>query len=314
MNLIQMSETEKLLSMADKAAVMNPDYLDDDLMIIDNIKILGVPGVIRPNMNIIAICTNGKLQMTMDKGSFVVEAHQVFICPPETIIDNLMVSTDFEYVALCITNRALQVYLRGYIEVWNEFTYIRKKRIFDMNDIDMKVYEKVYDLIRLCLENSADNHETQISRDLMKGVLSAAIIGLCQLLKRDIMTSGSEAPRPKNISYFNQFLELLQTLDIKYRPVEYYASELCISPKYLTIISKKNSGKTANDWIREYTLADITYELQNTTLSIKEISNKLGFSNTSFFGKFVKEHLGCTPLEYRNQKKPVYSENPEKYV
>ncbi len=37
MNLIQMSETEKLLSMADKAAVMNPDYLDDDLMIIDNI-------------------------------------------------------------------------------------------------------------------------------------------------------------------------------------------------------------------------------------------------------------------------------------
>ena len=47
MNLIQMSETEKLLSMADKAAVMNPDYLDDDLMIIDNIKILGVPGVIR---------------------------------------------------------------------------------------------------------------------------------------------------------------------------------------------------------------------------------------------------------------------------
>lgn len=84
--------------------------------------------------------------------------------------------------------------------------------------------------------------------------------------------------------------------------MEYYASQLFISPKYLTIICKKNSDKTANDWIREYTLADISYYLRNTELSVKEISIKLGFPNTSFFGKYVKEHFGCTPLAYRSKQ------------
>ena len=33
----------------------------------------------------------------------------------------------------------------------------------------------------------------------------------------------------------------------------------------------------------------------------KEISFLLGFPNTSFFGKYVKEHFGMTPMEYRNK-------------
>lgn len=70
----------------------------------------------------------------------------------------------------------------------------------------------------------------------------------------------------------------------------------------LTMICKKNSGKTANEWIREYTLAAITHELRNTELSVKGISNKTGFSNTSFFSRYVKQHLGCTPMEYRDRQ------------
>jgi AraC-type DNA-binding domain-containing proteins len=81
-----------------------------------------------------------------------------------------------------------------------------------------------------------------------------------------------------------------------------YAAQLCISAKYLTIISKKNSGRTANAWIQEYTLSAITNYLRTTDLSVKEISHRLGFSNTSFFGKYVKDHLGCSPLEYRRNK------------
>lgn len=70
----------------------------------------------------------------------------------------------------------------------------------------------------------------------------------------------------------------------------------------LTMICKKNSGKTANEWIREYTLAAITHELRNTELSVKGISNKTGFSNMSFFSRYVKQHLGCTPMEYRDRQ------------
>ena len=81
--------------------------------------------------------------------------------------------------------------------------------------------------------------------------------------------------------------------------MEYFARQLCITPKYLSIICKRHSGKTAIDWITEYTLADITYYLRSTSMSIKEVSGILGFSNTSFFGKYVREHLHTSPLKYR---------------
>ncbi len=294
-----LTEAEKLISMTETPDMVSPDYLDDDLMIIDNIKILGVPGGIRPNMNIIAICMRGKLQSTMNGEPIVVRERQVFVCPAETTIGELMVSPDFEYVALCITSRALQLFLRGYISVWNEIVYVQKQRQFEMTELDLRFYEKIYDLIRLCLEYPGEEADRGYRREVLQGFLSASLVGLCNLLQRH---TELEVPAPKqNISLFNQFLDLLQRQQVKHRSVEHYASQLCISPKYLTMICKKNSGKTANDWIREYTLADITYELRNTTRSVKEISNRLGFPNTSFFGKYVRDHLGCTPLEYRGQ-------------
>ena len=76
-----------------------------------------------------------------------------------------------------------------------------------------------------------------------------------------------------------------------------------IKPKYLSTISKKVSGKSPLEWISEYVMEDIRYYLANTDLTINEISDTLGFPNASFFGKYFKQQLGCTPLEYRNRIK-----------
>ncbi len=94
-------------------------------------------------------------------------------------------------------------------------------------------------------------------------------------------------------SHFQRFLDLLHANDVKRHTVEAYASEL-------TAVCKKNSGKTANEWITEQVLEDIRYYLRQTDLSIKQICDKLAFPNPSFFGKYVKDHFGMTPLEFRN--------------
>ena len=296
------TETEKMLSMSTAERPLTPSYLDDELMIMDNVKLLGIPNVVRPSMNIIAICTKGKMQLMMNGEAINVHANNIFICPPETPLADAMFSPDFEYTALCVSNRVLQLYLRNFISVWNEFTYIKKLNVIDLADIDMLFFEKIYSLLALCIQPQEDEDEQDkmYKAELLKGYISASLVALCNLLRKQTKST-MEQPR-QNISLFNQFLQMLQTAEVKHRTVDYYASELCISPKYLTVICKKNSGRTANDWIREYTLTDITYHLQNTDMSIKEISHKLGFPNASFFGKYVKDHLGCTPLEHRAKK------------
>ena len=92
---------------------------------------------------------------------------------------------------------------------------------------------------------------------------------------------------------------MLQQNEVKHKPVDFFAQQLCITPKYLSIVCKRHSNKTAIEWITEYTLSDITYYLRSTNKSIKEISGILGFSNTSFFGKYVREHFKMSPLKYR---------------
>ena len=34
-------------------------------------------------------------------------------------------------------------------------------------------------------------------------------------------------------------------------------------------------------------------------MSIKEVASEMGFENLSFFGKYVKKHLGLSPNHYR---------------
>lgn len=212
----------------------------------------------------------------------------------------MLISPDFEYQALCITNRLLQIALRDYINVWNQLVYIQKMRVIKMEERDNGIRVNSTLLLKAWIEREVHNDiEAKYRAEIIKELISTMLLGMCYCLHRQI---DKNVESKQNLSLFNRFLELLQTTEAKHQTVEYYASKLCISAKYLTIISKKNSGKTANEWIQEYKLSAITNYLRTTDWSIKEISNLMGFPNTSFFGKYVKDHLGCNPLEYRKRQ------------
>ena len=81
-----------------------------------------------------------------------------------------------------------------------------------------------------------------------------------------------------------------------------YSNALRIMATAVSISGLKYSGKTANAWITDHVTEDIRYYLSSTDLSIKEICNRTGFPNPSFFGKYVKEHFGMTPTQFRTRK------------
>ena len=47
-------------------------------------------------------------------------------------------------------------------------------------------------------------------------------------------------------------------------------------------------------------MEDIRYYLTHTDLTLKQVADRLGFPNPSFFGKYVKEHFGMTPAQIRD--------------
>jgi AraC-like DNA-binding protein len=45
--------------------------------------------------------------------------------------------------------------------------------------------------------------------------------------------------------------------------------------------------------------------LRESDMTVKEISNRLGFPNSSFFGQYFREEAGVTPVEYRRNHKRI---------
>lgn len=84
-----------------------------------------------------------------------------------------------------------------------------------------------------------------------------------------------------------------------HREISYYANHLCITSKYLSEISKKVSGYAAGYWIDRYTILDISRLLRDKSLTLTDISDLFGFSSLAYFSRYVQQHLGVSPSQYR---------------
>lgn len=83
------------------------------------------------------------------------------------------------------------------------------------------------------------------------------------------------------------------------KDVAFYADKLCITSKYLTMVIKETSGKSAKDWIVEYVILEIKTLLKNTNMNIQEIAIRTNFANQSSLERFFRKHTGMSLSQYR---------------
>lgn len=288
-------------------------YFDNDIVIVDSVQKFAEISAAHVSMNAIVICSQGKVRGLMNGRQLELHGKQMAIIPSNVIVTDLMVSPDFDLKALFLTNRIMQSFLREKISVWNDMMYVYRQNIHTLTDDEHLFYTHFYDMLSLAIAQGQDN---PYHTDIIQSLLRSAILGLCGAMKQmlsplfphlpprgdekgNFPSSGDE--REVSLHHFQRFLNQLNASPVKHRTVESYAAELNLSSKYLSAICKKHSGKTANEWITEHVLEDISYYLKQTDFSIKQVCAYLGFPNPSFFGKYVKDHFGMTPMQYRNQ-------------
>lgn len=83
------------------------------------------------------------------------------------------------------------------------------------------------------------------------------------------------------------------------REVAYYADILCITPKYLSQVSRTITRLSASQWIQFYASFELVSLLNDTTNTLTEVSDLMLFENVSHFSRYVKKTLGKSPSEYR---------------
>lgn len=128
---------------------------------------------------------------------------------------------------------------------------------------------------------------------------------LLALLERhyDVQHPGGSQPPARRM--VKQFLELLEKHYKEDATVEFYAAKLHVTPQYLNIVCKKETGVTAGACIRQRLLLEAKRLLTLTGQDVKEISFELGFSDTSYFSRFFRRYTGQTPVAFRQHIQKV---------
>ena len=101
------------------------------------------------------------------------------------------------------------------------------------------------------------------------------------------------------VDVIKQFIQLLDNYHLKEHAVTFYADKLAIHPNYLNSLVKRHTGMSTKEVIQNRLLLETKYLLHSTTLSIKEISNKVGFSDPNYFTTFFKRLEKMSPASYR---------------
>ncbi len=81
--------------------------------------------------------------------------------------------------------------------------------------------------------------------------------------------------------------------------VQYCAEQVCLSPNYFGDLVKKETGKTAQEYIQRSVVEKAKEQLADSDLTVSEIAYRLGFSYPHHLNRMFRKYVGMTPGEYR---------------
>lgn len=101
--------------------------------------------------------------------------------------------------------------------------------------------------------------------------------------------------------YMARFVELLSAEHSRQRSVEYYATKLGISAKYLSLICRRYRHQTASRVIDDVVIYNAKCKLRQQGVSVRQVAEQMNFPSQSFFGKYFKQRVGISPSRYKGQ-------------
>ena len=272
-------------------------FIDDEIVIIDNIKELPDVKVLKTDMLMCHICTKGKIQFDINGKTHQAEEGDLITCLPNSYIENYMITPDMCAKTIGVSYHALQRHLNISKNFWNILKYIAANPVIRLDEQHRRLLQKYEALF-----NFKHDHPCHFYyKETMLALLRCMFLEIADMIRPHINEIDENGVLRHGEQLFKRFLELLSDSEGRERSVKAYAEQLCITPKYLSTLAKTASGKTALDWIHRFTAEAIERRLKYSDKSIKEISDEMNFPNLSFFGKFTKAHLGMSPSEYRRK-------------
>lgn len=256
----------------------------------------------RINAFFIAISREGEGSISVNLNEHKVKGPSLFINTPSNI---LKFSTPKKSHGCAIgfeesfaNELSLNLNIKGMLPLFLE---VQKNPVLEIS------HEECDELIHIVHELGREMSRSEkgfLHKEIIQCYFSLLLVRIGEIVhtRLNSKVETTTSAKSRNEEYFTRFMEELAKHYQEERSVGFYASKLCITPKYLTTIIKRVSGRSAAEWIDSYVILEAKNLLRYSNLSIQEVAYQLNFPNQSFFGKYFKHQTGYSPSAYKMLK------------
>jgi AraC family transcriptional activator of pobA len=186
--------------------------------------------------------------------------------------------------------------LHNEIKKYNYFEYETNEALH----LSPKEEAIIWDLFNK-IESEYHNNQDEYSREIMLAHIDSILKYAQRFYKRQFINRTELSG--KTVSRFNgmlsSYFEKGLVKDKGLPTVNFIASELNLSPRYMSDLLKQETGKTAMDLIHVYLISEAKNLLTVADQSVSEIAYGLGFENPPYFSRLFKKETGMSPNEFK---------------
>lgn len=282
-----------------------------DLLEHDNMH---ASGLINDNLAVLKQATSSLVNQFMDEPFVVDEPRIIYVIKGEAsptvnftqrharagdlcfiaggcIVEQINTTPDFESKGLSCTSEFAALAFDGHLPPI--FYDENKGMVMHLDAEESNYFLQLHDVLWQAI------HHANYNASMVVHLVASIILYVNGLYLRQSTERAPNVSREQLL--FNRFLQLVNDNAAQQHGIEFYASKLCLTPRYMSTIVKKVSGKGAKEWIDKALLSSIQIALRHTDKTASQIAAELNFPTTSFFCKYFKRLTGMTPLAYRNQ-------------
>lgn len=243
------------------------------------------------------LVTNGTAQLTDENHTYELQPSHLVALTPSVRSTIQAMSSNFQAMILYLKPTFFDTLpdVQPLYEQLARYLGYYRLPVFLLENVQTTYLQNIFTLFSQCRDNATNYYD---------GILNH-LCCFCLLQIADILSKiDHEIPNyaRRSTDIFRLFKKTLMENYRQHHDIGFYAESLHFSTTYLSRIVKHITGHTVRFHISELLCADARKLLECTDLDIKEIAEKLGFSDQSVFGKFFVKKTGVSPMKFRTQR------------
>ena len=223
--------------------------------------------------------------------------HSLFLIPPETT-HRFMIDTHSEYVFIRFVLHYVEDYIGKYMaEIFRDPS---RSAEISLNESDKKMTSLLFDFIKR-EEDSRQMGTNYLQQQWLNSILVLVARNIVHETKDNrlsakYLTINETNPAVYMLQYIQQHIHQPELLR-----AENLSKTFHLSPDYIGVYFKRNYQETLQQYIGRNRLKMVENLLLNSSMTVKEIAYKMGYTDSCYLVKSFQKVYGMSPLKYRQE-------------